>query len=214
MVLIDGVKYSCWKCIRGHRASKCKHLYSELFEVRRKGRPMGQCPACREIRRLCQLQSKCICGELLGMEDDAAYAQVTHLAEKDPLVLELVNMVLHYGAYDVLVKDRLAEFNQKHGALLGQGATKPTITAELTEAPKEEEQTTMEKPVLSDIREREIHSENTIANVMDEERKKSKILKTQSHDPNDIENIAQEDDLSKENSIAPNTSLIAKKNLA
>ena len=39
MILIDGVKYSCIECIRGHRSSLCRHHARPLLQVRAKGRP-------------------------------------------------------------------------------------------------------------------------------------------------------------------------------
>lgn len=39
MILIDGVKYSCLECIRGHRTSACLHDQRPLLLVNRKGRP-------------------------------------------------------------------------------------------------------------------------------------------------------------------------------
>lgn len=39
MILIDGVKYSCLECVRGHRSSLCRHHTRPLLQVRSKGRP-------------------------------------------------------------------------------------------------------------------------------------------------------------------------------
>ncbi|CUM65693.1 uncharacterized protein PRCAT00003341001 [Priceomyces carsonii] len=39
MILIDGVKFSCIECIRGHRSSRCRHCNRPLLQVRSKGRP-------------------------------------------------------------------------------------------------------------------------------------------------------------------------------
>ncbi|KAJ1962799.1 copper-binding transcription factor [Dispira parvispora] len=63
MLLIDGKKYSCHKCIKGHRASSCTHRDRELVEVRPKGRPQSQCPKCRELRKTRSIHTKCVCGE-------------------------------------------------------------------------------------------------------------------------------------------------------
>lgn len=40
MILIDGVKYSCLECVRGHRSSLCRHHMRPLLQVRSKGRPL------------------------------------------------------------------------------------------------------------------------------------------------------------------------------
>lgn len=39
MILINGVKYSCLECIRGHRSTLCQHDKRPLLLVKRKGRP-------------------------------------------------------------------------------------------------------------------------------------------------------------------------------
>ena len=48
-------------CIKGHRASTCKHIDRPLYEIQRKGRPATQCDHCRELRRTKQLHVKCTC---------------------------------------------------------------------------------------------------------------------------------------------------------
>lgn len=44
MVKINGVKFACERCIRGHRVSACRHMEHELKQVRKKGRPATQNP--------------------------------------------------------------------------------------------------------------------------------------------------------------------------
>ena len=61
MVIIDDKKYSCKACIRGHRASSCKHTDRELVPVRPKGRPVTQCPKCRDLRKTKHSHVKCQC---------------------------------------------------------------------------------------------------------------------------------------------------------
>ncbi|KAH3682958.1 hypothetical protein WICPIJ_006068 [Wickerhamomyces pijperi] len=39
MILVDGEKYACVQCIRGHRSSTCKHSHRPLVQVRSRGRP-------------------------------------------------------------------------------------------------------------------------------------------------------------------------------
>lgn len=39
MILVDGDKYACQQCIRGHRSSSCKHIQRPLVLVRSRGRP-------------------------------------------------------------------------------------------------------------------------------------------------------------------------------
>lgn len=82
MVLVDGVKYACQACIKGHRSSKCTHTDRELTEIKsaylsllpfdladlicrvhstEKGRPTSQCNHCRELRKTRSVHGKCDC---------------------------------------------------------------------------------------------------------------------------------------------------------
>ncbi|KAF8062430.1 hypothetical protein FPV67DRAFT_270893 [Lyophyllum atratum] len=61
MVLVDGEKYACETCIKGHRSSTCRHTDRPLFEIKKKGRPVTQCNHCRELRKTKQVHVKCIC---------------------------------------------------------------------------------------------------------------------------------------------------------
>lgn len=62
MVFIDGVKYACDRCIRGHRVTSCQHTDQPLTMIKPKGRPTTQCAHCREHRKSKQLHTKCLCG--------------------------------------------------------------------------------------------------------------------------------------------------------
>ncbi|GAA5930648.1 uncharacterized protein JCM15063_002423 [Sporobolomyces koalae] len=50
-MLIEGIKFSCGVCIRGHRQASCTHAERELFEVKKRGRPITACETCRIIRK-------------------------------------------------------------------------------------------------------------------------------------------------------------------
>lgn len=50
MILIDGVKYSCLECVRGHRSSLCRHHMRPLLQVRSKGRPQIEGPESKNHR--------------------------------------------------------------------------------------------------------------------------------------------------------------------
>lgn len=39
MILVEGEKYACVRCIRGHRSSTCQHTKRPLVQVRSRGRP-------------------------------------------------------------------------------------------------------------------------------------------------------------------------------
>lgn len=62
MVLIDGKKFACAACVKGHRSSSCAHTDRMLVEIGKKGRPPTQCAHCRELRRISKVHSKCVCG--------------------------------------------------------------------------------------------------------------------------------------------------------
>ncbi|KAF7730067.1 hypothetical protein EC973_003012 [Apophysomyces ossiformis] len=62
-MLINGVKFACATCIKGHRSSNCNHLERPLFEIRKKGRPVTQCAYCRDLRKTKQIHIKCVCGD-------------------------------------------------------------------------------------------------------------------------------------------------------
>ncbi|CAJ0757916.1 18371_t:CDS:2 [Entrophospora sp. SA101] len=51
MVFIDGVKYACATCIKGHRSTSCQHKDRVLLKIKGKGRPITQCTHCRELRK-------------------------------------------------------------------------------------------------------------------------------------------------------------------
>lgn len=63
MIFIDGRKYACDACIRGHRASTCNHTQRQLQAVRPKGRPSSQCEQCRTKRATGSFHGRCDCGD-------------------------------------------------------------------------------------------------------------------------------------------------------
>ncbi|KAK6455405.1 copper resistance protein [Scheffersomyces xylosifermentans] len=63
MVLINGVKYACERCIRGHRVTTCTHTDQPLTMIKPKGRPASQCQHCRENRKMKNLHITCTCGK-------------------------------------------------------------------------------------------------------------------------------------------------------
>lgn len=62
-MIVSGVKHACATCIRGHRSSSCTHADRQLYEIRKKGRPISQCPHCRDLRKLKSCHTRCECGE-------------------------------------------------------------------------------------------------------------------------------------------------------
>ncbi|EPT01285.1 hypothetical protein FOMPIDRAFT_1161920, partial [Fomitopsis schrenkii] len=70
MVLVAEKKYACEACIKGHRASVCQHSDRQLFEIKRKGRPVSQCQHCRDLRKTKQVHVRCTCALRSSDEGD------------------------------------------------------------------------------------------------------------------------------------------------
>ncbi|GAA5823709.1 hypothetical protein JCM11251_000734 [Rhodosporidiobolus azoricus] len=70
MVLIDGVKYACQSCIKGHRSSKCTHTTRPLQEIKKKGRPTSQCAHCRDLRKTKSVHARCDCAARAKEKED------------------------------------------------------------------------------------------------------------------------------------------------
>ncbi|KAH8884642.1 hypothetical protein GQ53DRAFT_786086 [Thozetella sp. PMI_491] len=62
-MIIDGEKYACEACVRGHRVSNCQHADRKLQHINKKGRPVTQCSHCRAMRKSRASHVKCDCGE-------------------------------------------------------------------------------------------------------------------------------------------------------
>ncbi|OTB02190.1 hypothetical protein M426DRAFT_62731 [Hypoxylon sp. CI-4A] len=62
-MLIDGEKWACEACVRGHRVSNCQHSDRPLQHINKKGRPVSQCQHCRAMRKSRSSHIKCDCGE-------------------------------------------------------------------------------------------------------------------------------------------------------
>ncbi|AMD21807.1 HFL049Wp [Eremothecium sinecaudum] len=64
MVLINGLKYACERCIRGHRVTTCNHTDQPLMMIKPKGRPSTTCAHCKELRRNKNTHASgvCTCG--------------------------------------------------------------------------------------------------------------------------------------------------------
>ncbi|KAJ5595077.1 uncharacterized protein N7459_001285 [Penicillium hispanicum] len=62
-MLIDGEKWACEACVRGHRVSSCHHSDRPLTHINKKGRPVSQCTHCRGLRKSRTTHVKCGCGD-------------------------------------------------------------------------------------------------------------------------------------------------------
>lgn len=101
-MLIDGEKYACDACVRGHRVSNCQHtgkptpkkeksnsplmacliilgLDRPLTHINKKGRPVSQCTHCRGLRKSRAAHVKCDCGEKTHTKEECM-----HLERGDP----------------------------------------------------------------------------------------------------------------------------------
>ncbi|GAA5865942.1 hypothetical protein JCM3774_005531 [Rhodotorula dairenensis] len=81
MVLVDGVKYACQQCIKGHRSSKCTHSTRPLTEIRRKGRPSTQCAHCKQLRKTRSVHARCDCAAKESTQEHAARVLPNGLAD-------------------------------------------------------------------------------------------------------------------------------------
>ncbi|KAL2266054.1 hypothetical protein VTJ83DRAFT_5406 [Remersonia thermophila] len=62
-MIINGEKWACEACVRGHRVSNCQHSDRPLQHINKKGRPVSQCQHCRAMRKSRAAHVKCDCGE-------------------------------------------------------------------------------------------------------------------------------------------------------
>jgi len=99
-MLINGEKFACEACVRGHRVSSCHHqgmcaraerrprpsapftfglltavplLDRPLVHVNKKGRPVSQCQHCRGLRKARSQHVKCECHDKAHSKDDCPH---------------------------------------------------------------------------------------------------------------------------------------------
>ncbi|CAI6093046.1 unnamed protein product [Clonostachys chloroleuca] len=60
-MIINGEKFACDICIRGHRVAQCKHTDRPLRQISSKGRPVSQCDHCRDLRKTSSVHTRCKC---------------------------------------------------------------------------------------------------------------------------------------------------------
>ena len=81
MVLINGVKYACDRCIRGHRVTTCTHTDQPLTMIKPKGRPASQCHHCRENRKQKSVHVSCTCGKKTKLPRSASSTSINSIHE-------------------------------------------------------------------------------------------------------------------------------------
>ncbi|KAF2136258.1 uncharacterized protein K452DRAFT_237810 [Aplosporella prunicola CBS 121167] len=62
MPIVNGEKYACDSCIKGHRVSGCTHSDRPLKHINPKGRPVKQCEHCQKARKTKSHHARCDCG--------------------------------------------------------------------------------------------------------------------------------------------------------
>ncbi|KAF2749621.1 hypothetical protein M011DRAFT_397981 [Sporormia fimetaria CBS 119925] len=78
MPIIDGEKWACNSCVKGHRVSGCTHTDRELIHINPKGRPVKQCEHCRGARKSKSHHAKCECGDKKDKLKDKGDAKGEH----------------------------------------------------------------------------------------------------------------------------------------
>ncbi|KAF2798454.1 hypothetical protein K505DRAFT_346532 [Melanomma pulvis-pyrius CBS 109.77] len=81
MPLIEGEKFACASCIKGHRVSGCNHTDRELHHINPKGRPVKQCEHCRGARKSKSHHAKCDCGDKKDKLKDTGDAKGENLTD-------------------------------------------------------------------------------------------------------------------------------------
>ncbi|KAI4263163.1 MAG: hypothetical protein L6R42_001685 [Xanthoria sp. 1 TBL-2021] len=96
-MLINGEKWACEACVRGHRVSNCQHSDRPLTHINKKGRPVSQCPHCRGLRKARASHVKCECGEKPHSKDECPDVGL----QKDRAEANTIEASLSAGIADV-----------------------------------------------------------------------------------------------------------------
>ncbi|KAG0197593.1 hypothetical protein BGX28_008888 [Mortierella sp. GBA30] len=83
MVFVNGQKFACATCIKGHRSTTCNHGERPLHEIKKKGRPSTQCMHCKELRKAKQVTVRCICGREEGLKHAKTLSQEGRILGSD-----------------------------------------------------------------------------------------------------------------------------------
>ncbi|KAJ5727314.1 hypothetical protein N7493_005134 [Penicillium malachiteum] len=80
-MLIDGEKWACEACVRGHRVSSCHHSDRPLTHINKKGRPVSQCTHCRGLRKSRTTHVRCECGDKKKKTDSECHGDKRDLKD-------------------------------------------------------------------------------------------------------------------------------------
>ncbi|KAK5030297.1 hypothetical protein LTR13_008316 [Exophiala sideris] len=80
-MLINGEKFACEACVRGHRVSSCHHSDRPLVHVNKKGRPVSQCQHCRGLRKARSQHVKCECHDKAHSKEDCPHEKAEGKSE-------------------------------------------------------------------------------------------------------------------------------------
>ncbi|SMN19088.1 similar to Saccharomyces cerevisiae YGL166W CUP2 Copper-binding transcription factor [Maudiozyma saulgeensis] len=101
MVLINGIKYACERCIRGHRVTTCNHTDQPLMMIKPKGRPSTTCSYCKELRKSKGIKppGTCTCGRqekkrLAQKAKEEARAKAKEFASKNCTCNNKINTII------------------------------------------------------------------------------------------------------------------------
>ncbi|KAL9127273.1 MAG: hypothetical protein Q9217_003808 [Psora testacea] len=83
-MLIEGEKYACEACVRGHRVSTCQHTDRPLTHINKKGRPVSQCPHCRGLRKARASHVACECGAKPHSKEECSEEKTSDDSTSDP----------------------------------------------------------------------------------------------------------------------------------
>ncbi|KAJ5993728.1 hypothetical protein N7451_009452 [Penicillium sp. IBT 35674x] len=80
-MIIEGEKWACEACVRGHRVSSCHHGDRPLTHINKKGRPVSQCTHCRGLRKSRTTHVRCECGDKKKKSDSDCHGEKRDLKD-------------------------------------------------------------------------------------------------------------------------------------
>ncbi|KAJ5548252.1 hypothetical protein N7513_005486 [Penicillium frequentans] len=80
-MIIEGEKWACEACVRGHRVSSCHHGDRPLTHINKKGRPVSQCTHCRGLRKSRTTHVRCECGDKKKKSDSDCHGDKRDLKD-------------------------------------------------------------------------------------------------------------------------------------